>query len=155
MLRTQRLEHVNIGGVASLGLFLRWQPQFYKQHVAELFGGIEVEVIARVFNNRRVRLIDPVVKLAAVVPERLGIEREALAFHSREHARQRHFNLIKQLFLLVLPNFIRQLVKQRGQRRGLRRKRGVLLRDFAFERARFSRILRAELNGVIAGACRT
>ena len=37
-----------------------------QQHVAELFGGIEVEVIARVFNNRRVRLIDPVVKLAAV-----------------------------------------------------------------------------------------
>ena len=101
---SQTLEHLGVGGVAALCLFLCGQTHALKQRFAELLRGIQVEFIARKLIDIRNQLLDALLKSFAEFFNTLCVNQEALALHRGKHLGKRQLDLVKQALLAVLLN---------------------------------------------------
>ena len=97
MLAPQPLQGLGVGGVPGLGALRRREAQILEQHLAELFGRVDVDGPARVPQHRLaqgLRLFD---QLVADPFEDGAVDADADVLHTSQHPHQRHFDLIVEI----------------------------------------------------------
>ena len=112
MVVTQAFEHLGVGAVAALGFLLRRKVQVIKEHLAELLGRVDVELLTGVEVDRAFQLLDLRGKHHAVVGDALSVHGKAEVFHLGKDACQRDLDLRQQLFLTVRLYLIEQLAAE-------------------------------------------
>ena len=123
-------EDLGIGGVeAALGALepVGGEPQHVEEHVAQLLGGVDVEVLA----GLRVDLLDHRVDLCAELGglrrEHAGVDPQAQALHLGEHRQQRHLHIVEQARRAVLLELLAKDCDQALGGHGVERCGGQLL----------------------------
>ena len=96
-------KHLGVGGIPALGLFARGQPKHLEQDVAELLGGIHVELLAGKLEDLRSQALDFLARGRAQLRETLDVDGRAGALHDGEHRHKRQVDIeISALRTLVL-----------------------------------------------------
>ena len=145
-------EHVHIGRVAGLGLFLRGQAELFKQHLAQLAGGVDVEFAARVLVDLPDQHRDARVQLVAEGAQLVRRDRAAEHLHLREHAQERQLDLVIQPAHAELLDLVRGLGVDRADGADVLRagRHGLLLSAERRDRRRVVQIERGQL-GIAVG----
>ena len=78
-------EHFNVGRIAALCLFARFQSEFFEQNVRELFGGIEVERLACKLRYPCGQLVQLCSESLCKRIQRTLVDGESPVFHIFEH----------------------------------------------------------------------
>ena len=74
MLVLQLFQHIRIGGVAGFRLFHRGQAKLFKQQLAQLFGGIDIEGRFGIGENQAFTGINPLSQHLAELFQLPGID---------------------------------------------------------------------------------
>ena len=88
MLCAQLLQHVGVRRIAALSFLDRRQSEAVKKDLTQHFGGIDVEFLARVVVDRRLRLLDPLGKHLPEGQQRKLIGLHALVLYPRQYRAQ-------------------------------------------------------------------
>ncbi len=94
------------------------QAQLDEQGVAELPGGVDVELVPHGVVDLLLHLAELGLQRLPERPDALHVHREADGLHMGEHARERNLDFTEQLRLAVLGDFPLQRVRQGGHHRG-------------------------------------
>ena len=97
----QRLQRVGVGGIALAGFAASLQRQLIlaKEHLAQLLGAVDVKIAhVRQAVNIAFQLLLARGQLLTQGAQHAAIHRKALALHIKEHAHQRQFNLLIEVF---------------------------------------------------------
>ena len=81
----QLLQHLGAGGVARLGLFHRGQAQLVKEDVAELLGGVDVELLSRQLVDEGLVGPDALIQQGAEGGQGLPVHQHTQVLHLRQH----------------------------------------------------------------------
>ena len=109
-------QHVHVGRVPGLGLFLRRQAELFKQHLAQLAGGVDVEFAARVLVDLADQHLDTRVQLVAKGAQLVRRDRAARDLHLRKDTQERQLDFIKEPAHAKLLDLIRSLGVDRAHR---------------------------------------
>ncbi|CAB4657321.1 unannotated protein [freshwater metagenome] len=93
MLTQQLLERCCIGRVTGLRLLLWRELQFFEKDLAQLHGGVHVELFVGVSPDQRAQFIATRNELVSQLSEFTFIDTNAENFHSGEYSDQRNFNI--------------------------------------------------------------
>ena len=116
MLVRKLFQHVHIGRIPGLGLFLRRQAELVKQHLAQLAGGVDVELAARVLVDLADQHLDTRVQLVAKGAQLIRRDRTARDLHLRKDAQERQLDLVIQLAHAELLDLVRSFGVDRAHR---------------------------------------
>ena len=105
ILPPQFFEHVRVRRPAGLRLFAVRELQAFKEHLAELLGGIDVERPARLFIDVLLERLELHFHLAAEGRESVRVHAHARVLHAREYGAEGQLNLIIELVQLALLKF--------------------------------------------------
>ena len=105
ILPPQFFEHVRIRRPAGLRLLAVRELQAFKEHLAELLGGIDVERPARLFIDVLLERLELHFHLAAEGRESVRVHAHARVLHAREYGAEGQLNLIIELVQLALLKF--------------------------------------------------
>ena len=107
-------------GVAAFRLLARGQAELVKEDLPELLGGVDVEFLPGIAEDRLLRGLDPALEHIAEGDERHLVRLDARGFHFGEHAAERQLDLVIELLHAVLRELFRQSFIERADGRGLR-----------------------------------
>ena len=93
---TELFEYVDVCAPAGLRLLSGGQGELFKQHLAELLGGEDVEFAAGQLPDRRLQRRDAVGQAAAEIVQRLPVDEKARVLHLREYGAQRQLDVVVQ-----------------------------------------------------------
>ena len=99
----QLLQHVRIGGPAGFRLFPVGQAQVLEQHLSQLLGGIDVELLSGGGVNALLQLADGVGQVRTEPGQGPAVHQKAAALHIRQHPAQGQLHIEVQLFHALLP----------------------------------------------------
>ena len=120
VLATELFQHVRVRGVAAFRLLARRQAELVKEDLPELLGGVDVEFLPGIAEDRLLRSLDPALEHIAEGDERHLIRLDARSLHFSEHAAERQLDLVIELLHAVLRELFRQSFIERADGRGLR-----------------------------------
>ena len=122
----QFFQNLRIGGIAGFRLFHRRKPQFFKQQLSQLAGGIDVELPAGIGENQCLAVGNSPGKHVAELPQLLPVDADAPVFHAVKHPAQGEFDLPVKLVHAVLFQLPGKHRAQVPQSFGTGRRVGVL-----------------------------
>ena len=96
MLAPQLLQHVGVGGVASLGLFHRGQSQLVKEDAAQLLGGVDVELLPRQRKDGCLGPLYPLGEHLSEADQRPPVHQHPFPLHLRQHWAEGQLDLLVQ-----------------------------------------------------------
>ena len=146
----QLLQHLGIGGIAALGLFLCRQLQLPEQHLAQLLGGIDIKLPARKGVDFLLQSSSQIVQIDAEFPQSLAVDAKARQFHRGKHLAERLLHLPQQLLLGVRFQLPLQHRGKLAQPHALPHQRQQLLRRLRRRKGK-PLLCQLALHGVIAG----
>ena len=120
VLATELFQHVRVRGVAAFRLLARRQAELVKEDLPELLGGVDVEFLPGIAEDRLLRSLDPALEHIAEGDERHLVRLDARSLHFSEHAAERQLDLVIELLHAVLRELFRQSFIERADGRGLR-----------------------------------
>ena len=97
VLAPQLLQHLGVGGVARLGLFHRRQPQLFKEDLAQLLGGVDVELLPRQRENGLLVPGDALGQGLAEGGEGFPVHQHPGQLHLGQHGAQGQLHLLVEL----------------------------------------------------------
>ena len=116
MLADQLFQHVRVCAPAGFGLFPGREHQFVEQHLPELFGRIDIELVSRVAPDAVLQHVDLIVQTLAEFIKGLAVNKEAGTFHFRQYATQRQFRRVVKPFHVQFPKLaFQRLTEQPGR----------------------------------------
>ena len=114
----QLFQHIRIGGVAGFGLLHRGQRQLFKQHLAQLLGGIDVEATAGIAENQRLTVINAGRQHFPELLQLHLVNGNAPLLHFVQHVAQGQLNLLIQLRHAAAFQLLPQRLLQEPHRLG-------------------------------------
>ena len=112
------LEHLRVGGISALRLLLRRQAQDLEQDMTELFGRVDVELLAGKLDDPRAQGIDVALRALADLVEVRDVDRGARALHRGKHRDKRQIDLGVCAHQSVVFERAGKRLLERARRRG-------------------------------------
>ncbi len=124
MLSRQAVEHVDIGGIARLGLAVRRKTEPVEKQLSELLGRIDVEFAAGKLVYLGAQRVDDLAETYSEAGQSAAVDEEAAVFHIRENAAKR------QLYIAVQRAHALFVDERSGEAENIAYAGGVLLKGF-------------------------
>ena len=136
MLAYELFQHVGVGAPAGLGLFPGGQHQLLEEHLAELLGRVDVELVPRLPPDVLLQFFYAAAQALAERGQGPAVHQEALVLHLRQHGAERQLDGLVELQRLRLAELPLQ--------HGIELPEGLGLRRLA------AQVARGQARGVIA-----
>ena len=136
MLADELLQHVGVGAPAGLGLFPGGQHQLLEEHLAELLGRVDVELVPRLPPDVLLQRFYAAAHALAVGGQGPAVHQEARALHLRQHGAERQLDGVVEL--------------QRVRLAELPLQHGIELPEGLGRRRLAAQVARGQARGVIA-----
>ena len=104
----QLFQHLNVGGIALLGLFDGLEPQFLKQDMSQLLGGVDVELLPGQTVDLLCQLLDLAAEGGPETEKPSGVQQKALPLHLAQNGNQRQLHFTKEFFHPLFPDALSQ-----------------------------------------------
>ena len=130
MFSSQRFQHICVGRITGLGLFLCRQAQMLKQHLSQLFWRIDVKLFSCQMVDDILIILDLFIQHFTVLCQCSGVHLKAVHLHRSQHLGQRHFDVLQQSFLFIFVYLLAQCFMQRCKAGTVLQKLSVLFFHF-------------------------
>ena len=97
MLPAELFQHLGVGRIPSLGLLVGGQAQLVEQDLAQLLGGVDVELLPGQVVDAVPAAVDALGQHLAELGQRLPVDAEAALLHLRQHRAEGQFYRVQQI----------------------------------------------------------